>query len=213
MNASSDAERRVVHPQVVAEITSHAFQQIGQLTRELHDALGEIGLMSRLQQAANDLPDARSRLDYIARKTGEAADKVLNSVDRAKLEHARIGESARRIADAIGADPVDAVASGAALDFVREVEEATGRVDAHLTDIMIAQDFHDLTGQVVSKVVALAGELEENLIRLLVQVAPAPAAPATGCERLSGPVVDAKRCAEVVSDQGEVDELLANLGF
>jgi len=213
MHTLSGEERPVVQPQVVAEITSHVFQQLGQITRELHDALGELGLMSRLQQAANGLPDARSRLDYIARKTGEAADKVLNSVDQAKLEHARIGESARRVAAAIVTDPASAVAGRAALGFVREVEEASRRVHGHLTDIMIAQDFHDLTGQVVSKVVALASDLEDNLVRLLVQVAPAAAAPANECERLSGPVVDARHGEEVVSGQGEVDELLANLGF
>ncbi len=202
-----------VEPEIVAEITSHVFQQLGQLTRELHDALHELGLMSRLQQAASGLPDARGRLDYIARKTGEAADKVLNSVDQAKLEHARIGEATRRMADSIVADPVAAVASGAVLGFVREVEAATGRVDRHLTDIMIAQDFHDLTGQVVSKVVALASDLEENLVRLLVQVAPAKESRRGTTDALQGPVVDPKHSPDVVSSQGEVDELLASFGF
>ena len=202
-----------VEPKIVAEITSHVLQQLGQLTRELHESLRELGLMSRLQQAASGLPDARSRLDYISRKTGEAADKVLNCVDQAKLEHARIGESARRMSEAIVADPVLAVASGAVLGFVHEVEEATVRVDRHLTDIMIAQDFHDLTGQVVSKVVTLAGELEESLARLLVQVAPPTYPNEAASVPLSGPVVDPKRVADVVSSQGEVDDLLANLGF
>lgn len=202
-----------VEPKMVAEITSHVFRELGHLTRELHESLRELGLMSRLQQAANGLPDARSRLDYISRKTGEAADKVLNCVDQAKLEHARIGESARRMSQAIVADPVHAVASGAVLGFVHEVEEAGVRVDRHLTDIMIAQDFHDLTGQVVSKVVALASELEESLVRLLVQVAPPAPSQEAAAAPLSGPVVDRKRAADVVSNQGEVDDLLANLGF
>lgn len=201
-----------VEPKIVAEIASHVYQHLGQLTRELHDALRELGLMSRLQQAADGLPDARSRLDYVSRKTGEAADKVLNCVDQAKGEHARLAESARRMSAAIVADPVHAVASGAVMGFTHEVQEAGERIDRHLTDIMIAQDFHDLTGQVVSKVVALATELEESLVRLLVEVAqPAPehAAPAP----LNGPVVDPKRSSDVVSSQGEVDDLLASLGF
>lgn len=202
-----------VEPKIVAEITSHVFQQLGQLTRELHEALGELGLMSRLQQAAEGLPDARSRLDYISRKTGEAADKVLNRVDQAKLEHERIGEAARRMSEAIVADPVFAVASGAVMGFIHEVEAVSVRVDRHLTDIMIAQDFHDLTGQVVSKVIALAGELEETLVRLLVQVAPPPPPGGAAPVSLSGPVVDSRRAADVVSSQGEVDDLLANLGF
>jgi len=206
------ADRHAVEPEFVAEVTSQVFQQLGQLTRELHDSLRELSVMARLQSAANGLPDARSRLDYIARKTGEAADKVLTSVDEAKLEQARIGESTRRIVEAVAADPGTGPAGEVVLGFVREVDEAARRVDAHLTDIMIAQDFHDLTGQVVAKVVALASDLEENLVRLLVQAAPDGAAQARDVEVLAGPAVVAD-APEVVGSQGEVDELLANLGF
>lgn len=200
-------------PQLAAEVATHVFQQLGQLTRDLHDALQGLGLMARLQEAANGLPDARGRLDYIARKTAQAADKVLNSVDLAKSEHDRIGDAARRIAATIVADPVAAVASGAALNFARDVEAATQRVDRHLTDIMVAQDFHDLTGQVVSKVVALASDLEESLVKLLLQVAPPGLAREPEPAALRGPVIDAASTPEVVADQGEVDELLASLGF
>lgn len=210
---TEEAGRAAVQPQLVAEVTTHVFHQLGQLTRDLHDALQGLGLMAKLQEAANGLPDARGRLDYIARKTGEAADKVLNSVDQAKHEHDRIGDAARRMAAAIVADPVAALASGAVLNFVHDVEATTGRVDRHLTDIMVAQDFHDLTGQVVSKVVALASDLEDNLIKLLVQVAPAGLAREIEPAALQGPVVDAERTPEVVTNQGEVDELLASLGF
>ncbi len=215
----------VLAPQFAAAVTTEVFHQLGQITRQLHDALTELGVMSRLQQAASGLPDARSRLDYIARKTGEAADKVLNSVDQAKHEHAHISDATRRMAQSIVADPVAAVATGAVMNFVREVEAATGRVDRHLTDIMIAQDFHDLTGQVVAKVVALATDLEDNLVNLLIRAAPAvpvtrgeagaPERPTREKEHgsLSGPVVDGRRPEEVVTNQGEVDELLASFGF
>jgi chemotaxis protein CheZ len=152
--------------------SSDVFKQLGQITRHLHDALNQLGVMPSLKNAAENLPDARSRLNYIASKTGEAANKVLNSVDQAKLEQSAISSETRRIATAIVADPVKAVASGAVLNFVAEVEAATGRIDAHLTDIMLAQDFHDLTGQVVARVVALAGDLEASLVKLLVQAAP-----------------------------------------
>lgn len=212
MNHARTESQPAVEPEVVAEIASQVFRQLGHLTRDLHDSLQELSVMSRLQSAVNGLPDARSRLDYIARKTGEAADKVLNSVDQAKHEHSRIGESTRRIAASIQADPVRAVASGALIGFVQEIDESMQRIDRHLTDIMIAQDFHDLTGQVVAKVVALATDLEDNLVRLLVQVAPATTGAQAGAEALAGPVVDAGS-VDVVSNQGEVDELLASLGF
>jgi chemotaxis protein CheZ len=189
------------------------FQQLGQITRLLHDTLNQLGVMPRLQQAADGLPDARSRLSYIAQKTGEAADKVLNSVELAKSEHLRISAETRRIAAAIIQDPVKAVATGAVMNFVGDVEAATERIDQHLTDIMMAQDFHDLTGQVVAKVVSLASELEDSLVKLLVQAAPAEQAQRAESTFLNGPVVNPEGRTDVVADQGEVDDLLASLGF
>ena len=189
------------------------FQQLGQITRQLHNALTQLGVMPGLHAAAEGLPDARSRLRYIAQKTGEAADKVLTSVDIAKNEQAAIAEATRRIAAAIVADPVRTVASGALLNFVADVEAGSLRVDAHLTDIMLAQDFHDLTGQVVAKVVALAGDLEDSLVQLLIQTAPPEQLPRSTPEPLRGPVVGNEAAHEVVTNQGEVDDLLGSLGF
>ena len=200
-------------PQMAAQASPEVFQQLGHITRQLHDTLQQLGVMPRLQMAADGLPDARSRLSYIARKTGEAADKVLNSVDQAKAQHGHIASETRRIAAAIVADPVKAVASGAVMNFVGEVECATERIDRHLTDIMMAQDFHDLTGQVVAKVVALATDLEDSLLKLLVQAAPPEQAQKVEQSLLQGPVVDPSGRTDVVKDQGEVDDLLASLGF
>jgi len=76
----------------------------------------------------------------------------------------------------------------------------------------MAQDFHDLTGQVVARVVALASELEDNLVRLLVQAAPADQVQKLE-QTLQGPVINAEGRSDVVSNQGEVDDLLASLGF
>jgi chemotaxis protein CheZ len=190
------------------------FQQLGQLTRQLHDTLTQLGVMPSLKNAAHDLPDARSRLNYIASKTGDAANKVLNSVDQAKLEQARITRDTRRIAEVIAADPALAVTSGAVMNFVAEIESATARVDAHLTDIMLAQDFHDLTGQVVARVVALAGDLEDSLVKLLLQAA-APQEPGSHASSagLHGPVINPEGRTDVVANQREVDDLLANMGF
>lgn len=196
-----------------AGASTEVFRQLGQITRQLHDTLTQLGVMPRLQQAAEGLPDARSRLSYIAKKTGEAADKVLNSVDQAKAEHSLVASETRRVAQAILKDPVKAVASGTVMNFVADVEAATGRIDGHLTDIMMAQDFHDLTGQVVAKVVALAADLEASLVKLLMQAAPPEQAPKEVADVLNGPVVDANGRTDVVSNQGEVDDLLASLGF
>ena len=198
---------------MAAGASPEVFKQLGLITRQLHDTLNQLGVMPKLQQAANGLPDARSRLSYIAQKTGDAANKVLNSVDMAKAEHHSISAQTRRMAAAIVADPVKAVATGAVMNFVNDVEASTERIDAHLTDIMMAQDFHDLTGQVVAKVVALASDLEDSLVKLLVQAAPAEQAQRVESSILNGPVVNPEGRTDVVADQSEVDDLLASLGF
>lgn len=200
-------------PQMAAGASPEVFQQLGLITRQLHDTLTQLGVMPKLREAADGLPDARSRLNYIAKKTGDAADKVLNSVDQAKAEHAHIAAETRRMAQAIVKDPVKAVASGSVMNFVGDVESATARIDQHLTDIMMAQDFHDLTGQVVAKVVSLAAELEDSLVKLLVQAAPPEQAQKVEAAVLQGPVVNPEGRTDVVQNQSEVDDLLASLGF
>lgn len=210
MNMEDIAALKPSEPLVVSP---EVFQQLGSITRLLHDTMQQLGVMPKLQVAADGLPDARSRLNYIANKTADAANKVLNSVDQAKAEHAYIAEATRAVAQAIVADPVRAVASGAVFNFVRDVEQSTSRIDGHLTDIMMAQDFHDLTGQVVAKVVTLANDLEDSLVQLLVQVVPPEQREKVDPSVLHGPVVNPEGRTDVVSDQGEVDDLLASLGF
>jgi chemotaxis protein CheZ len=187
--------------------------QLGAITRLLHDTLQQLGVMPKLQTAAEGLPDARSRLSYIASKTAAAAEKVLNSVDSAKAEHQQISQQTRALAASLTADPVRAVASGAVYNFVADVDRRTAAIDQHLTDIMLAQDFHDLTGQVVAKVVALAGDLEDSLLKLLVQVVPPEQREKVDPAMLHGPVVNPEGRTDVVANQGEVDDLLASLGF
>jgi chemotaxis protein CheZ len=194
-------------------VSPEVFQQLGNITRVLHDTMQQLGVMPKLQTATEGLPDARSRLSYIATKTADAANKVLNTVDAAKNEHRQIADATRKMAELIVADPVKAVATGAVMNFVQEVETSTKRIDDHLTDIMMAQDFHDLTGQVVAKVVTLANDLEDSLVKLLIQVVPEGVREQVDPSVLNGPVVNPEGRTDVVTDQGEVDDLLASLGF
>ena len=217
--------------------------KLGLLTRQLHDALRELGYADRLRSSADKLPDAQNRLSYIARLTGEAAEKVLSLVDDAKVRQTNIVNATKQMRQSMIADPVAAVAKGHIMNYLEDMETATEIVDQQLTDIMMAQDFHDLTGQVIAKVVTLASSLENQLVELLVQTAPAgavlPAAPAQppappvpeavdaedvwaaalaegqpiAHPQLNGPVVDPASTPNVVSLQSEVDDLLASLGF
>jgi chemotaxis protein CheZ len=206
-------------PAASASAPADIHKSIGMLTRQLHDSLSGLGLTEKVKGWAGELPDAKSRLSYIARLTGEAAEKVLNRVDQAKAQHDHIASETRRIGALIVKDPVSAVAKGHVMNFLTDVEDATKQADQHLTEIMMAQDFHDLTGQVIAKVVNLAANIEEQLVQLLIQTAPPDAvvkvsAPAAEYQpALAGPAVNPEGNPEVVTGQSEVDDLLASLGF
>lgn len=200
------------------EPAADVHHKIGLLTRQLHDSLNELGYADKLRGSMGELPDAQSRLSYIARLTGEAAEKVLNRVEQAKSQHDFIAAETRRVVASLVKDPVAAVAKGEIMNFLTDVERVTKEADTHLTEIMMAQDFHDLTGQVIARVVNLAATIEEQLVQLLIQTAPpnaqVPAALVEAPrEHLNGPVVDPENTADVVTDQSQVDDLLASLGF
>lgn len=199
--------------------SSDVHHKIGQLTRQLHDTLRELGMAEKLRGSAEELPDAKSRLSYIAKLTGEAAEKVLNRVDQAKNQHDYIAAETRRIRALMVQDPVAAVAKGHIMNFLTDMEQSSQDIDQHLTEIMMAQDFHDLTGQVIARVVNLATTIEDQLVGLLIQTAPPhtqiakPTPSVEGHPALQGPVVNPEGNTEVVTSQSEVDDLLASLGF
>ena len=151
--------------------------KIGQLTRQLHDSLNALGYAEKLRDSVGELPDAQSRLSYIARLTGEAAEKVLNRVELAKAQHVYIAAETRRMVSELVKDPVATVATGKIMNFLHDMERVTQEADEHLTEIMMAQDFHDLTGQVIARVVSLAASIEDQLVQLVIQTAPPGSAP------------------------------------
>ena len=207
-----DTDNTLPGPAADAEV----HQKIGALTRQLHDALKELGYADQLRGTMGELPDAQSRLSYIARLTGEAAEKVLTRVEYAKTQNDYLAAESRRMISALVKDPVAAVAKGAIMNFLTDVEQVTKVSDEHLTEIMMAQDFHDLTGQVIARVVALAATIEQQLVQLVIQTAPPHAVPTPiepPREHLAGPVVDPEKNPDVVTDQSQVDDLLASLGF
>lgn len=205
---AEEAVMRADAEEQAANNPPEVFSRLGNITRQLHDALKELGFAEKLQGTVGELPDAQSRLNYIARLTGEAADKVLNSVDEAKAKQAQIVQVSRLLADLFPAKP-------ALAEQLMKINQLGEQSDQHLTDIMMAQDFHDLTGQVINRVVKLAASIEEQLLQLLVDVAPEPVAnrmPSDPVD-LSGPVVNPEGRSDVAASQQDVDDLLASLGF
>ena len=189
------------------------FQQLGSITRQLHDALKELGYTDKLKGTVEQLPDAQSRLSYIAKLTGEAAEKVLNHVEGAKSEQDLITERGRQLGSTIAAVPGLARAMPELLAWTQDVVVNSEKTNSRLTDIMMAQDFHDLTGQVISRVVQLAGTIEEQLLGLLLQAAPGGQPGQDHAIELAGPVINPEGRTDVVTDQKGVDDLLASLGF
>lgn len=204
------------------------FLRLGHLTRMLHDALRELGYDQELSDVRANLPDARDRLSYIAKMTGDAAEKVLNAVDRARSVQEATADHARRLRtrwDAVeafteGGNPPGSRTTPAGMELVQEtcaffatLDQQAEATNTILTDIMLAQDFHDLTGQVIRKVVNLAQTLEEQLLRLLVETTPPELRKKPDTSGLQGPVVNAQGRDDVVTDQAGVDDLLASLGF
>jgi len=223
--APLDAPLQAAAEQQDAETAEETLRRrIGQLTRTLHDALRELGYERELMDARANLPDARDRLAYIARVTGEAAEKVLNAVDRARTVQHELTEKAGSLrsrwqvvttysSGGRGCTPAGKELVDETCEFFCGVGSQADRTNAILTDIMMAQDFHDLTGQVIRRVVALAQTLEEQLVRLLIETTPAAQRPRIDPQELQGPVVSPHGRDDVVSDQKGVDDLLATLGF
>ncbi|MBL0917108.1 MAG: protein phosphatase CheZ [Hydrogenophaga sp.] len=189
------------------------FRKLGGITRQLHDALKELGYADKLQGSVEQLPDAQSRLSYIARLTGEAAEKVLSQVEEGKREQEQLAQRGRELADTIKRVPALAKAMPELLEWSNDVVALAEKTDQRLTEIMMAQDFHDLTGQVIKRVVDLAGAIEEQLLSLLLESAPAGQPGQDKAYELAGPVVNADGRTDVVTDQKQVDDLLASLGF
>ncbi len=189
------------------------FHRIGNLTRSLHDALKELGYDKQIESSIGSLPDARSRLSFIARLTGEAAEKVLNTVDCAQLQQNALITEANRLETLLDAGGNDAAVRAEMKAFVGCVRGTAQQAGAQLTDIMLAQDFHDLTGQTIRKVVEIATTLEDSLVQLLLDATPPEERMAVQSEGLQGPVADATGRLDVVSNQAQVDEMLESMGF
>jgi chemotaxis protein CheZ len=207
-----------------ADVASHdeVLSRIGHMTRALHESLRGLGLDKLIEKAASDIPDARGRLDYVARLSEQAAKRVLDATDAANPLQDGIDSSAGELSaawQALLAAPASLDAAEwralaertvASLDASRSAAAAT---KAHLMDIMMAQDFQDLTGQVIKRITGIAQNLEQQLVQVLVDFAPAEVRREIDNGLMNGPQIKPEGNSEVVADQGQVDDLLDSLGF
>ncbi|MTD37429.1 protein phosphatase CheZ [Erwinia sp. CPCC 100877] len=195
--------------------------RIGGLTRLLRDSLKELGLDQTIIQAAEAIPDTRERLSYVVNKTSQAADTVLNCVDEARPLQDRLHDTAGDLSrrwDAWFENPVELSEARTLVQdtrgFLKETPEIVDKTNAHLMEIMMAQDFQDLTGQVIKRMMDMIHEIEKELIQVLLENIPESARTEQpkNSGLLNGPQIDSSRNG-VVANQDQVDDLLESLGF
>jgi len=199
---------------------AHVFAQVGQMTRSLHNLLRELGYDKALSEVAQEMPDTRDRLNYIAAMTAQAAERTLNAAEQAQPIQAKLGSTAADLAGKwerlfnkqMGVDEFKALVHDTR-GYLGDVPSQTEATNAQLMQIILAQDFQDLTGQVIKKVLAAAQNLEQQLVALLLETAPADKRQGMAPGLLEGPVVNASARPDVVTSQEQVDELLESLGF
>ena len=198
----------------------NVFQRLGHMTRQLHDTLRELGYDRALEEAAKAFPDARQRLAYVAQMTEQAASRVLNATDVARPIQDKLQAQAaalsgrwdRLFAGDLSVDEFRALA-GDTRGYLAGVPAQTAATSDQLMEIMMAQDFQDLTGQVIKKIVDLAQKMETDLLQVLIEAMPENMKAEAPTGLMNGPAMNAEGRTDVVANQEQVDDLLESLGF
>ena len=208
-------------------INSELFAEIGKLTRQLHDSLTNFQVDSRLNDlATEDIPDAKERLNYVITRTEEAANKTMDVVESIFPVVDNIGEQVRTVNPSwtkLMNNEIDLkefkTLCGDINTLLLTTEKETVHIHSLMTDVLMAQDFQDLTGQVIRKVIDLVREVEDSLINMLTAFGVTADQTQTKSvlkmkdNLVEGPIVNKENRDDIVEDQDVVDDLLSSLGF
>ena len=201
-----------------------AFARLGAITREMHEAFAVLGGGTELHNVVEEIPNARERLTHVGQMTENAANKVLNLVDAAKPEcddlakrGDELGQSLARMAasDDLSIERARALMGVCGKFAERTAGFASKQADI-LSDIMMAQDFQDLSGQVIKKVIDIINRTEMQLVQLLMDSAPnQPEKTAATMSEFTGEThqLQGPQANEKALGQSDVDDLLASMGF
>ncbi|WP_159878291.1 protein phosphatase CheZ [Aquitalea denitrificans] len=196
------------------------YEQIGQITRKMHNALRDMGYDKSLERVADAIPDARDRLSYIASLTKGAADRVLNAIDVAQPLQDDLGSNSKTLserwnllyANQLSTEEFKQLANDTR-QYLNQVPQQTHETSTQLLEIVMAQDFQDLTGQVIKKMMDMFKTLEAEMLNLLVEFSPEHKKGALDSSLLNGPAINQEGNPDVMSNQQQVDDLLDSLGF
>jgi chemotaxis protein CheZ len=194
------------------------FERLGGIVRLLHDSLRELGYDKALTEASTQIVDAQDRLEYVASLTEQAANKVLNTLDDGMPAQDVLSKKSREMeerwaalfAGNLSIDEFKTLA-GDSRAFAQAVSEATEAEKARLLEIMMAQDFQDITGQLIKKVVVITKTVEQELAQLLKDNAPVEVREKIAQKEVS--LMSGPSAPTVALTQDSVDDLLADLGF
>ncbi len=195
--------------------------RIASFTRTLRENMRELGLDQAIKNAAEAIPDARDRLRYVAQMTEKAANRVLNATDAAGPLQESLTRTARGLDERWGAWFAQPIEMDEARQLVKDtrgflvdVPAQAQATQSHLMEIVMAQDFQDLTGQVIMRMMDVVGMIERELLQVLLDNADlTPERREEVNTLLNGPQVAAEGKTDVVTSQDQVDDLLASLGF
>ncbi|MET0028010.1 MAG: protein phosphatase CheZ [Candidatus Thiodiazotropha sp.] len=201
------------------------FLEVGRLTRELHDAINGFLLDARISDMTNiEIPDAKQRLSYVITMTQQSADRTLNAVEQSLPLVEYLEQRSSELLDQwnklrsrlMNKDDFKGL-SESLTEFFTKAQEDSAMLHKNLSEVLMAQDFQDLTGQIISKVITLVHDVEEKLV-MLVRI--------TGQkledggekqkhkdEELAGPAIPGLDQGEQMTSQDDVDDLLSSLGF
>ncbi|HHQ69748.1 MAG TPA: hypothetical protein ENM98_05515 [Halothiobacillaceae bacterium] len=213
---------------LTANQTASVFNEVGRITREVHDTLMNFACDERLSSLAEEeMPDARDRLRYVITLSEQAANRTLNVIDEATPMAKKITDRSRRLKDELAKITQAERENPRLLSVTKTMDRyldstiKTGeQVKKQLTEIMMAQEFQDLSGQLLMRVIELLEQIEDKLINLLKITAPVrqkgsktePQQP--NLDRGIGPQGYSKeKKKDVMESQDDVDDLLDSLGF
>lgn len=210
----------------LAEIRENEmYQEIGKLTRELHDSINTFGMDDRLTDLAEDeIPDARQRLAHVITMTDEAANNTLTAVeesiplcDQVLAQTRDIKNSWERFSNRELTLKEFKELSGELRKYFESNSNNAAMINEHLNKVLMAQGFQDLTSQIIKRVISLVEEVETSMINIIQLAGSRSGSTENENEedpaKLSGPVVPGLEENTTVSGQDEVDDLLSSLGF
>lgn len=199
------------------------FNGVGMLTREVHDALHDFVQDMRFQELASiEIRDVRTRLNYVINMTEDASNRTMDNVDitlKVILEIGRVIETITNRWDTLMSKDISLDEFRTLVhdldSFIKLTKLNTAISTEKLNDIIMAQEFQDISGQIIKKAINLTTEVEDSLVELLklFKVDLDDCSINHIMPKLEGPVPTSEYRDDIMGSQDDVDDLLSSLGF